>query len=285
MKIAIFTKGDQYLPRPELEMWLSLMKEHSIECYFNCDYALSLEKRDRLMVNSYCSVEDLPSGVEMVISYGGDGTFLKCVNLFLETQIPILGINSGRLGFLSNVPRDEVAKAVDAIHRGAYSVEQRSLLCVDDPDAFAFNEFTIQKRELSMIRMKLSINGEYVADYLSDGLIVATPSGSTAYSLSLGGPIVSPSCDCFVINPIAPHNLNVRPLVVEGNAVITVKAESRNNDLLVTLDNQVYEGVNNRTYTIRKSDKKALLVKLPGISFYDTLRRKLMWGVDTRNEG
>lgn len=284
MIIALFTKGESYLPQQELEMWLSLLSEHSIECYFNCDFALSVEKRSSLVIKSYCCIEDLPSGVEMVISYGGDGTFLKCVNMFLDTGIPILGVNSGRLGFLANVPRKDVANALKTIVDGNYSIEPRSLLQVDSLDALAFNEFTIQKRGLSMINIKLFINGEFVANYMADGLVVSTPSGSTAYSLSLGGAIISPKCECFMVNPIAPHNLNMRPLVVEADAVIEIEAFSRSEDLIATLDNRVYEMSSGDRFVLRKSSQKSLLVKLPQISFYDTLRNKLFWGIDTRNE-
>ena len=283
MKIALYTTGERYMSIEELEIWMDNLKKYSIECYFNCDFALSVETRSKKKLSSYCSVDDLPPEIEMIVSYGGDGTFLKCVNMFFETEIPIVGVNSGRLGFLSNVPQKEVPKFLESVVKGEYTIERRPLMYCDKANGWALNECTVQKRGLSMISLKVYIDSEYVANYLADGLIVATPTGSTAYSMSVGGAIIAPSCDCVIINPIAPHNLNVRPLVVSGSSKVTIVAESRNNDLLVTMDNMEYKYENMLEITLSRSTKKVSLVKLKDISFYKTLREKLMWGVENRN--
>ncbi len=283
MKIALYTVGERYMSIDELDIWMENIEKYSIECYFNCDFALSIESKSKRKMLSYCSIEDLPNGIEMIVSYGGDGTFLKCVNMFSETGIPILGVNSGRLGFLSNIPQKEVPNFLENIVAGDYTIEKRPLMYCDKVNGWALNECTIQKRGLSMISLKVYIDSEHVADYLADGLILATPTGSTAYSMSIGGAIIAPNCDCVMINPIAPHNLNVRPLVVSGNSKVTVIAESRNDDLLITMDNTEYPCGDKLEITLALSAKMATLVKLKNMSFYKTLREKLMWGVDGRN--
>lgn len=270
------------MPIEELELWLKVMSDHSIECYFNSGFVQSLDESKRSEIKSYETMSDLPPDVKLVISYGGDGTFLQCVSMFFERDIPILGVNSGRLGFLASVSKDEIYKLVDCIIKDNYTIEPRGLMYCDELNTWALNECTIQKRGLSMVSFRVSIDGEFVADYMADGIIVATPTGSTAYSLSLGGAIIAPSCDCVIINPIAPHNLNLRPLIVANGSVIKIEATSRNNDLLATMDNREYQCDNPAIITLKKSDMIVSFVKLPNLSFYATLREKLMWGVDKR---
>ena len=282
MIIALYTSGGQYMPLDDLNLWLNTLKAYGIECYFNCDFALTVQQRTELDIKSYCSLDDLPSGVEMVISYGGDGTFLKCVNMFFELNVPVLGVNSGRLGFLANVSKKDIVQFVEYIVNGEYSIEERSLIYCQELDAWALNECTIQKKGLSMVELRISIDGEYVADYNADGIIVATATGSTAYSLSMGGAIIAPNCDCVIINPIAPHNLNLRSLIVAGSSTVTVQAHSRSNDIFISMDNREYECNNPITITLCKLSNKVKLVKFKDVSFYKTLREKLMWGVDSR---
>lgn len=280
INIALYTVGGQYMPIDELELWLEVMNNNSIDCHFNSDFVNSLEQKTD--IKSYNQISDLPLDTKLVISYGGDGTFLQCVNKFFESDIPILGVNSGRLGFLANVSKKEIHKLVDCIVNDNYTIEPRGVMYCEELGTWALNECTVQKRGLSMISFKVCIDGEYVADYMADGIIVATPTGSTAYSLSLGGAIIAPNCDCIIINPIAPHNLSLRPLIVANGSVIRIEAKSRNADLLATMDNREYECENPAIITLRKSDMMVSFVKLPNVSFYATLREKLMWGVDKR---
>ncbi len=284
MKIALYTSGEKYMPLEDLNFWLMLMEQHSIECYFNCDFALNIENRVKRNIKSYCSTEDLPSGVEIVISYGGDGTFLKCVNMFFDTGIPILGVNSGRLGFLANVPKAEITTLIDDLVNGNYSIEHRPMLYCEELGEHALNEFGIQKKGLSMVELNVRINAENVAQYMADGVLVCTPTGSTAYSMSLGGAIIAPQCECMMITPIAPHNLNMRPLIVSSCSKIEISAVSRTNDILATLDNREFECGESTSVTIVKSTKNATFIKLHNISFYKTLREKLMWGMDQRQK-
>ena len=289
MKIAIFSKGGKYLTYSELEQWSELLEIHNISCSINycddCDNSVIVNQQIKeLGFDMYKDVTEVSIDTEFVISYGGDGTFLHSIDMFKKLNIPILGINSGRLGFLASVPRNEIEKAILAIKEKQYTVEERPLNKVksDNFEGYFFNEFTIQKRSLGMIDVSLYINSGYVANYLADGLIISSPSGSTAYSMSVGGPIVAPECNCYIVNPIAPHNLNMRPLVISDNSFIELSGESRDNELLATMDNRSYKIENHTKFIIEKSKYKIKLVKLKNTTFFKTIREKLMWGIDSR---
>lgn len=285
MKIALFTKEDKYLTKEEVEQWSEIAIKHNIEFYINCDIAHKFgTDRDNLEIKCYQNSSDLPDDISFAVSYGGDGTFLHSIEIFRGTNIPILGVNSGRLGFLASIRRDEIEEAISALKNGEYTIEERPLIEVSsmDVNGHAFNEFAIQRKTIGMIDVTLTIDGEYVANYMADGLIISTPSGSTAYSMSVGGPIMSPSCNCYIINPISPHNLNMRPLVISDNSVIEISGESRNREMYATIDNRSIEVQNNQKIVIKKSRHNARLVKLSNISFFNTIREKLMWGIDSR---
>lgn len=228
--------------------------------------------------------------VDMMISIGGDGTLLETVTLIKNKGIPILGINSGRLGLLSNVSVDMIPQALNQIMNKEYSIEKRSLIEVDTGQNdfnelnFALNELAIQKHESSsMIKVHAWYNDEFINTYWSDGLIVSTPTGSSAYSLSCGGPIVHPGSESFIITPIAPHNLTVRPLVLSDKGNIRLKLEGMKKTTKLSLD---YRSVNRVFYEdilIKKANFQINLVKLFNINYFSTLQKKLMWGVDIRN--
>ncbi len=275
MVIALYTVGGQYMSYENLENWLSILHQRGIECYVNSEFVDSFNISHT--IKTYKDVSDLPQEVEMAISYGGDGTFLQCINRFVTSNIPILGVNSGRLGFLAAAKPENINSLVDDIANRNYTIETRSMLYCKELDAVSLNELTIQKQGLNMIDIEFEIDGEQVAEFMADGVIVATPTGSTAYSLSVGGAILSPHCNCFIMNPIAPHNLNLRPLIIGANSIITVRVDGRNNDIIATMDNREYPIKNSTQLTITKSHKKAKLVKLEGITFYGTLREKMMW--------
>lgn len=229
-------------------------------------------------------------GFDIAISFGGDGTFLSSVRMMGRNQIPIIGINSGRLGFLSTVNMADIAKAIEQIVAHEYSIEKRTLIKItteqlpaDIPNR-ALNEFTIQKRGTSMISLELTIDNQEVGKYWADGIIVSTPTGSTAYSMSVGGAILAPSCSNFIISPIAPHNLNIRPLVVSDKSVVKLRVKTRTGqNAIATVDNLEYEIQDGMSFELHRSKYELEVIKLHGSTFFKTIREKLLWGVDPRN--
>lgn len=236
----------------------------------------------------YSSMEEVLTPDSVVISYGGDGTLLSSVRALSGKEIPVLGINSGRLGFLAIASQEEAERALDALVAGEYTIEKRSLLRVEGDIEeevvfpLAFNEFSVQRQHMGMIGIKVEIDGRTVANYWSDGVLVATPTGSTAYSLSAGGPILAPECHCLVLTPIAPHNLTMRPIVVPDSCRIRLTITSRDPHALAAIDNENFTIHNGSSFTISRAEEQVFLVKLQNISFYDTLKKKMMWGLDGR---
>ena len=233
---------------------------------------------------------DLPQDVSFLLSLGGDGTLLKSFIAAKHRSIPLVGINSGRLGFLSDISRDEIEKALNDILGGNIIIDERTILeleIVNNNESefhYALNEITVTKLDSSsMININAYINDEFLNTYWADGLIISTPTGSTAYSLSVGGPILTPDSENFVISPIAPHNLTVRPLVVPDHHSITLQVEGRGLQFLTSVDSQS-EAINfSVLLKIRKAPFKVKTIRLKDHTFFATLRNKLMWGVDKRN--
>lgn len=283
MQIAIYTRGSEYLSDDELTAWLSIASERGVEIVFNEMFAVKARERGFQGIISYQSADELPVSTSLVLSYGGDGTLLECAGMLSGRDIPIMGVNSGRLGFLANVPRGEVAAIFDKIERKDYIIDNRSVIFAEGY-GHALNEFTIQREGLNMINIRIRINSEDVAEYQADGLVIATPTGSTAYSMSLGGPIVAPTCDCLIVIPIAPHNLTVRPLVVDGSVTIEVSATRRIGKLIATLDNDVFDIENGDTFVITRKKNMVKIAEASDSSFYKTIRNKLMWGIDSRRK-
>ncbi|MEG2121646.1 MAG: NAD(+)/NADH kinase [Rikenellaceae bacterium] len=283
MQIAIYTRGSEYLSDEELRAWLSIAAQKGVGVVFNETFASEARKRGFGNIVSYSSAAELPVSTSLVVSYGGDGTLLKCAGMLSDRDIPIMGVNSGRLGFLANVQRQDVCDIFNKIESGDYIIDSRSVI-VAEGLGVALNEFTIQREGLHMVNIKIRINSEEVAEYQADGLVVATPTGSTAYAMSLGGPIVAPTCDCMVILPIAPHNLTIRPLVVDGSATIEVSAIRRAGKLIATLDNEAFDIENGDTFIIKRQKDKVKIAEASDNSFYKTIRNKLMWGIDSRKK-
>jgi len=266
-----------------------LDSEHEIKVYE--PLALYIKKNHPELV-SY-KVFKKPSSIkdiDVVFSIGGDGTLLETVSLFGEKQLPILGINAGRLGFLASIPIDDMINSLETFFAGNYKIEERSLVHFISKDEefdefpYGLNELAIQKRDTSsMILIHAFINGEFLNSYWADGLIISTATGSTGYSLSCGGPLMVPTNDSFIISPLNPHNLNVRPMVVSGESELTFKIEGRAKNILVSLDSRSKKVSSSIDLKIKKADFKVKLIQLETVNYFDTLRKKLNWGLDVRN--
>lgn len=235
-------------------------------------------------------LSDLPSDVCMILSVGGDGTFLETAMRVRTTGIPVAGINTGRLGFLANIPVEDLGQSIDLLCSGQYELVSRSMLEIVSPadlfgngSAMALNEITIQKADQSMITITVRVDGTFLNTYRSDGLIISTATGSTAYNLSVGGPILSPTDDNIIIVPMSPHNLTIRPIIVTGSSVITLEPGGRSSHCLVTCDSKAVRVPAGVLLEVRQSAERLSTVTTAGNDFFSTLRNKLMWGADPRN--
>ncbi|MNJ86201.1 putative inorganic polyphosphate/ATP-NAD kinase [compost metagenome] len=251
-----------------------------------------LVKKTRLFTDAqvYTSHEDFRQGIDLAISIGGDGTFLKTVSYIRDSGVPILGINTGRLGFLASIGDELFEDALELMRQKRYDFQKRSLLRVETERSIygnyniAMNEVTLLKKDTSsMITVDTFLDDKYLNSYWADGLIVATPTGSTAYNLSCGGPIVTPGCQVHIITPIAPHNLNVRPVVVPDNMPIRLSIEGRERNYLISLDGNAKSIKQHEEVLIRKAEYMINVIKLEDTNFLDTIRNKMSWGKDQRN--
>jgi NAD+ kinase len=241
-------------------------------------------------IDEFTSHADFKSGIDLTISLGGDGTFIKTVGFIRDSNVPIIGINSGRLGFLANISKEQIHSALSQFHDKKFEYQKRSLLRIQTEeslfgeDNFALNEVTIQKRDTaSMITVHASLDNKYLNSYWADGLIVSTPTGSTAYSLSCGGPIITPGCQVHILTPIAPHNLNVRPVVVPDHMPIKLSIEGRERRYLISLDGNSKNIRQGEEVLITKAEFMINVVKFEDNNFLDTIRNKMLWGIDKRN--
>lgn len=233
---------------------------------------------------------DLKSGIDMAFSVGGDGTFLKTVSFIRESGVPILGINTGRLGFLANINPEKMEEMFAMVQEKRYNFQKRSMLRIhteDDlfgEDNLALNELTLHKKDTSsMITVHASLDGNYLNSYWADGLIVGTPTGSTAYNLSCGGPIITPGCQVHILTPIAPHNLNVRPMVVPDHLPIKLQVEGRERRYLISLDSNTKSIPQGTEITVEKAEFMINVIRFENANFLDTIRNKMNWGMDSRN--
>ncbi|MGI4760456.1 MAG: NAD kinase [Janthinobacterium lividum] len=291
MKIAILGKPFDEAVTPFLQTLLDELAARGAEVLIVEAFRAYLDGHLRLPpgTGSFRRGDSL-RGVQFVLSIGGDGTLLDTVTYVGALQIPILGINTGRLGFLAPINPDYIPQAIDALFKGHFTLEDRSLLRVEtDPDVFGalnfgLNEFSILKRDTSaMIVVHTYINGEYLNSYWADGLVVSTPTGSTGYSLSCGGPVMLPQTNNFIIAPVCPHNLNVRPLIVSDQSIISFEIEGRATSYLLALDSRSVPVEASVQMAVRRENFNARLVKLNHVNFLSTLRNKLNWGLDRRN--
>ena len=242
------------------------------------------------LIEQFSDLGTLSEVPDLVLSVGGDGTFLETVMKVKDLGIPVAGVNTGRMGFLANIPNEDIGPSIDMLCKGEYEIIERSLLEITQPaDIFdgestsALNEITIQKNNPSMITINVYVDGTYLNTYWADGLIVSTATGSTAYNLSSGGPILSPEDESIIISPISPHNLTIRPIIISGESKLRMIVEGRSNEYLATCDFRSKRLSFSEEIHIMKARGKLKTVMLNGRDFYSTLRSKLMWGADRRN--
>lgn len=293
MKVAIF--GQAFYPDSEkyLNQILQVLNDKGVDFVFEKSYLDLIKKNNDLPeANDYNTFEKLDNSYNLFFSLGGDGTILASVKFVKGFDIPIVGINTGRLGFLATIHKEEISSYIIDILNGNYSISERSLLEVSTNSTefddrgfnYALNEVAISRKDTtSMISVDAWIDREHIGAYWSDGLIIATPTGSTGYSLSCGGPIITPQTKAFVLTPIAPHNLNARPLVVPNKTEIKLKVSGREKDFLISMDSRIYTLSQNYEVYIKKADFSIKLVLHNENSFLKTLRKKLLWGEDQRN--
>jgi len=292
MKIAIYSRGIENDQNKDMDSFLEELYAHNVEPVFFQDFfnkfysAVTIKGK----YSTFNSAKDLDDSIDCMISLGGDGTLLDTVTLVQDKGIPVLGINYGRLGFLANIGKEELKSAISALAERTYVTEKRTLIHLDanipvfGGVPYALNEFTLQKKDSSsMIKIHTYLNGEFLNTYWADGLIVATPTGSTGYSLSCNGPIVFPDSGSFVITPVAPHNLNIRPIVVPDNNIISFEVEGRTDSFICTLDSRRMVVPKEVQIAVRKEDFEISLIRLNENNFLQTLRNKLSWGLDKRN--
>lgn len=292
MKVAVFGKQFSTSFYDKCKLLFDCFHQMDVEVIVYDPFVEFIEQIANIRTqasSTFSSVKNLPD-CDMLFSIGGDGTFLEAVSMVRDRNIPMVGINSGRLGFLADIAMDDLPEAIYEILKGKYVIRQLELLSLTSNKScfgnnnFALNEMAIHKQDsASMVTVHTYIDGEFLNSYWSDGLIISTPTGSTAYSLSVGGPIMHPLSGGFVITPIAPHNLTVRPLVVPNNSEITLRVEGRGGKFLASLDSRSCILDNGIELKIKKADFKISVIEMYGQSFYSTLRNKLMWGADKRN--
>ena len=288
-KYALFGNTYQAKKSAHVLRLLSILDKYQAEVYIQKEFYQFLTKDLKMDIQVAGVFENDDFHADMVLSMGGDGTFLKAASYVGNKNIPILGINTGRLGFLADVSPEEMEETFEDIYKKNYKIEDRSVL-----QAFSecqslkgypcgLNEIAILKRDSSsMITIHTSINGAYLTTYQADGLVIATPTGSTAYSLSIGGPVIVPHSNTIAITPVAPHSLNIRPIVINDDWEITLDVESRSHNFLVAIDGRSETCREGTRLVIRKADYQIKVVKRPNHIFFHTLRDKMMWGADGR---
>lgn len=294
MKIAVFGQYYQNNTHSIVEKVVAFLEQNNIEiCFYKIFYDKLIENEVSLSeYSTFDSHECLKDNFDYLISIGGDGTILRAATFVRNYNLPIIGINAGRLGFLATIQEENIEKLLNRVIANDFSISKRTLVSlhthpenIDLEDInFALNEITVSRKDTtSMITIETYINNEYLNSYWADGLIISTPTGSTGYSLSCGGPVIMPTSNCFVITPIAPHNLTARPLIIPDDSELTLKIKGREEQYLVSLDSRITSVSNETTLTVKKSDFHISIIEFPEEGFLRTIRKKLLWGEDKRN--
>ena len=294
MKVAIYGQYYQNSTEPIIRDIFVFFNENNVEMVIESEFLKLLYEKQIIKkeYKTFHSYSELDSSFDIMISIGGDGTILRAATLVRDSGIPILGVNAGRLGFLAMVQKDEISEFLQFVIEKKYTISERSLISltssteisnIDDLN-FAMNEISVSRKDTtSMITIETYLDGEFLNSYWADGLIIATPTGSTGYSMSCGGPILTPNVKSLVITPIAPHNLNARPLVITDDTEIRLKISGREDQYLVSLDSRIASVKNESVLTIKKTPFKINMVEIHEETFLKTLRNKLLWGEDKRN--
>lgn len=292
MNVALYSRKVSKINLPYVVELLAYFKKLGWKPVLEKEFKKQLVKKIGLDNSTleFTSHTDFISGIDMAVSLGGDGTFIQSVNYIRNSQVPIIGINTGRLGFLANVSKEAMADAFEKLQSKQFEYQKRSLLRIETEsnhfgDAnVALNEVTLSRKDSSaMLTVHATLDDEYMNSYWADGLIISTPTGSTAYNLACGGPIIDPQCQLHVVTPIAPHNLNVRPIVVPDTTTIKLSVEGRSRNYLLSLDGNSVNIKQREEVIIRKADYTINVIKLNGHNFLDTIRNKMLWGIDRRN--
>lgn len=294
MKVAIYGQYYQNSTEPIIRDIFLFFNANGVEMVIEAQFLELLYEKElvRKPYRTFTSHTELDESFDLLISIGGDGTILRAAALVRDSRIPILGVNAGRLGFLASVQKDNIAEFLQYVVDRNYTISERSVLEVHSEPAnqgltdinFALNEVSVSRKDTtSMITIETWLNGEFLNAYWADGLILATPTGSTGYSLSCGGPILTPETQSLVITPIAPHNLNARPLVIPDNVEVRFRVSGREEQYLVSLDSRITTVTNESVLTVRKAGFTIRMAEIPGETFLKTLRKKLLWGEDRRN--
>lgn len=292
MKVAIFGRPFDKSFKDYILRFFDNLKHHNINLSVHHDFYNFLINEINLSsknIEVFRKHHELERDTDLMFSIGGDGTILDAITIVRDSGIPIVGINTGNLGFLASIAKKEIDHALNAIYAKNYTIEERILLKLESPPSifhdfpYGLNEIAVQKIDSAMIKVHAYIDGEFLNTYWADGLIISTPTGSTAYSLSVGGPIIIPNSGNFIISPISPHNLTVRPIVLPDSSELQLKLESRAVNYIASLDHRSVVVNNTMDLKIKKADFKIKLLQLNNTSFYQTLRNKLMWGADKRN--
>jgi len=292
MRIAIYSRGLEQNQLQDVTLLLKELKKHGAEPVFFQDFFNQFYCSVKIdgQYSTFNSSADMDTSIDCLISLGGDGTLLDTVTLVKDSGIPVLGINYGRLGFLANIGKEELELAIDALVNRKYVLDKRTLLHLEadiplfGDCPYALNEFSLHKKDTSpMIKIHTYLNGEFLNTYYADGLIVSTPTGSTGYSLSCNGPVVFPDSGSFVITAVAPHNLNIRPIIVPDNTIVSFEVEGRTDGFLCTLDSRREIVTKEIQLAVKKESFGINLIRLNENNFLQTLRNKLSWGLDKRN--
>lgn len=294
MKFAIYAQNYKPIYKNIIDKIVTALQEHQAEIVFETDFynLLNNNKVLNFTYETFSSHHDIADDTNFFISIGGDGTLLRAANFVKSKNIPIVGINAGRLGFLANVQQEAISALIPLLFTNEYTLSRRTLLQLNAPNQaidsfnvnFALNEITVtRKNTTSMITVETYINDEFLATYWADGIIISTPTGSTGYSLSCGGPIITPDSNCLVITPIAPHNLTTRPLIINDRSKIRMKISSREAHFLLSLDSEMATISTESEIEIALANHTVNMVEFPSVTFLRTLRSKLLWGEDKRN--
>lgn len=288
MIVAIYSQKSDLDSFLYLSKFISELDQRGVQAILHKETAEAMQFSKNF--GTFCCKEDLlNNNVELLFTFGGDGTLVTSLLFIQDSEIPVVGVNTGRLGFLASFTKEAIFSELECILNGDFKISKRSVIEVASPKndlffPYALNDISISRRETtSMITVDSYIDGEFLNVFWGDGVIISTPTGSTAYSLSCGGPIISPENDNFVITPIAPHNLNVRPLIVKDDAVFKLRIDSRVPQYSLSLDSRLVHIDTDIELIIKKADFKISLVQPKNLSFYETIRHKLLWGKDKRN--